>query len=175
MATTGRIMFWSLILSLTIAGSASAFDGRRTGFCLGFGAGVSRAGSGESNDALTGVQSTLDMGGGFSDQLLILYSGHSTFYRHRNTNVVWLIPTVVARYYFKPAVQSFYVFGGPAVTAGVAWDNSEAGAGYGGFGVTAGGGYQGSRHFQAELGGVRTSRYSSSFISAHATVSLVLF
>lgn len=177
MVRNGRFTLWLLILLLTVASSASAFDGKRTGFCLGFGAGpgtIIYFDDGESDHkTLSGFQTTLDIGAGISDQLLILYSGHTMFCMTGNSNLVWGTPTVIVRYYFKPTDRSFYVFGGPAAAAGVAWGSYETGFGFGGFGVAAGGGYQFGRQFQVELGAVLTNAPSNTTRTIHATVNLL--
>ena len=181
MKTNGRVTPWLLILLLTVAGSASAFDGKRTGFCLGFGAGlgtITYSDDGASDHkTLNGFQTTLDIGAGITDRLLILYSGHTTFNTTPDSpygEVIWNELTVIVRYYFKPAVRSFYIFGGPAAAVGVGWDDyGIGGGGLGGFGFAAGVGYQIDRHFQLELGAVITSGSNTSFRSFHATVNVM--
>jgi len=178
MKTNGRVTPWLLILLLTVAGSASAFDGKRTGFCLGFGAGlgtITYSDDGASDHkTLNGFQTTLDIGAGITDRLLILYSGHTAIYRAKGLPFVWGTPTVIVRYYFKPTDPSPYIFGGPAAAVGVGWDDyGIGGGGLGGFGFAAGVGYQIDRHFQLELGAVITSGSNTSFRSFHATVNVM--
>ena len=177
MAKNDRFTIWLLILQLTVVGSAGAFDGKRTGFCLGFGAGpgaITYFDDGESDrKTLNGIQTTLDIGAGISDQLLILYSGHTMFCMTGDVNLVWGTPSVIVRFYFKPTSRSFYVFGGPAMAAGVAWDSYETGFGFGGHGVAVGGGYQFGQQFQVELGTVLTSATNNTTRTIHATVNLI--
>jgi hypothetical protein len=168
---------WLLILLLTVAGSANAFDGKRTGFVLGFGAGLGTITFSDSDNTntLSGFQTTLNIGAGITDQILILYSGHTAFYKRKESNFVTGTPTVIARYYFTPTVRSFYVFGGTGFQVVLAWDDYETGGGFVGFGIAAGGGYQFSQHFGVELGAFRTSESGTPFTSIHAAVNVIGF
>jgi len=181
MAKNGRLILGLAILLLAFACPAHAFDGKRTGFCLGFGAGVGVITSHEegvpAHRSRTGLHTTLDIGAGISDQLLILFSGHLTENKGLTPyeEVVWCEPTLIFRYYFKPTVGSFYVFGGPAAAIGTGLLMSEEVFGVAGLGVTAGGGYQFSRKFQVQIGAVLTQGNQASFTSIHALATLPLY
>ena len=177
MARNGRLTLWLMIMLVAVAGSANAFDGNRKGFWLGFGAGfgsISISDQGPDN-SLSGFQTSLDIGAGITDQLLILYSGHTSFYSADGLNLVWGTPTVILRYYFTPTVNSFYIFGGPAVAAGIGWDQYDAGAGFGGLGGTVGTGYQFGRHYQVQLGVLLTHSEQTSYNAFHATMNVAWF
>jgi hypothetical protein len=182
MTTNVRYTPWLLILLLTVAGTANAFDGKRTGFCLGFGAGLATIKSDEVgvpvHQTRTGFQTTLDVGAGITDQLLILFSGHFTVNSTTDPpydKLIWGEPTLIVRYYFKPTAPSFYISGGPAVALGTGLLISEEMFGAGALGVTAGAGYQYSRKLQLQIGAVRTQGNATIFTSLHATANLALF
>lgn len=166
-----------LLLLVTITGSANAFDGNRKGFWLGFGAGygsISISDEGPDN-TFAGVHTSLDIGAGLTDQLLILYSGHSSFYDENASSLVWGTPTIILRYYFSPSVNTLYLFGGPAAAFGIGWDQSGGGAGFGGLGGTVGAGYQFGRHFQLQVGAILTNSEQTSYSAFHATVNVAWF
>ncbi len=180
MIPKGRFALGMLFL-LTIVSSATAFDGKRTGFYLGFGAGWGAITSphdiGADQQNLNGIETTLDIGVGISDQLLVLYSGHSTIHPTNDLILMWNAPSVIVRYYANPTSRSFYVFGGPTVEILAVLTGEYGGVGFEGVGVSVGGGYQFGRHFQMEVGANLTDGGTTgdSFTALHATVNLALY
>jgi hypothetical protein len=139
--------------------SVSAFDGRRSGFILGGGAGLAYAtvegNRYHSRYETVGGQTVFIIGGGVSRQVTISYTGLQFWGNFDSREVGFaLLPSAEVRYFLSPVAPS--AFG--ALGFGLAvYDNNtgewELGAG---FAPHIGFGYEFARHYSAELDMVYT-------------------
>ena len=112
----------TLLFMILFIESASGYDNHRRGFVFGAGVGIGiqdeeRIFVEDATDL--GIQSDINIGHGFSDQLIIHYSGKQfwSLGRTRFTFFTQGNPHVTLTYFFKPSAPSFFVGGaiGPGV------------------------------------------------------------
>jgi hypothetical protein len=129
----------------------NAFDGQRSGFILGGGAGSSFRSRAET----VGLQTAFIIGGGVSDQVTISYTGLQFWGKSTSSEVGFaLLPSAEVRYYLSPNSPS--AFGGFGFGLAV-YDNDTGEWGIGaGFAPHLGVGYEFARHYSAELEVVHT-------------------
>ena len=156
-----------LIAIAVMATSATAFNGERKGFILGFGAGVSWSSfKGEvegfdlgDTETKFGIGTDFKIGAGINDQLLIYYVNRVAWLKSDNftsngdlledITIASSVGLVGISYYFKTEAPAWYVVGAIGVSTWSAplESNSEM---FTGFGVTGGVGYEFTPHWSLE-------------------------
>lgn len=145
----GFVVVISGIVLVSVFQSAGAFDGKRQGFVLGFGAGVGVSAFDTGGSARQwGVHTNLKAGWGLNDQTMLYYSGHSFVTAEAGVGnaTILLEPSAALSYYFDPDAPSFYVTGGLGISGDLNVDGFSPGPH-----VMAGVGYELLRHWSAEL------------------------
>jgi hypothetical protein len=145
-----------VVLALGCTESASAFDGQRQGFLLGFGVG---AGSYkiEDRDSKAGLVTDLKIGYGFTDQFQLFYTNKVTWRSADDWDGDGLIlhglTGIGANYYFRPAAPSFFVGGGLGLASHgfISTDSDVDSESDSGFGFYLGGGFEFARHLNVEF------------------------
>jgi opacity protein-like surface antigen len=149
---------------VSTASAAFAFNGKRGGFILGFGAGASmtsykyRYDSGFTQDASSdgtsdreskfGIGTDFKIGGGFNDQFLLYYVNRVAWFKDGVT-LVHSVGLLGASYYLKTEAPAWYIVGAIGMST---WDapfesNSTS---LTGFGLTGGVGYEFTKHWSLE-------------------------
>jgi hypothetical protein len=154
------VLSW-FVLASTFRG-ATAFDGNRKGFLLGYGLGAGVLAS----ENLWGLHSNLKIGGGVTDRLLIYYSGHSAIFE----SGVLLEPTAAVSYYPFSGMQALFVTGGVGATI----VGSVMGTSAGGH-ILAGAGFELSRHWNVELSVINIFSDPDWTVHAALTINIIGF
>jgi opacity protein-like surface antigen len=145
-------------IALLTPAYALAFDGNHRGFLLGLGLGfgsakqtVSSGGASVSNTE-SGVATSLKIGGGINDQVLLYYSNRVVFYSTNGAtdhSFYQGMSAAACTYYLEPVGPSFFFSGELGI--GVIRDrDSDDDASDTGFGFGLGAGYEFSPHFSVE-------------------------
>jgi hypothetical protein len=160
---------WALVFVwvVVLAGSADAFDNRKKGFILGGGLGA--AGTtfsqeieeggvvvGESeSETKAGLLTDFKIGYGPSEQMLIYYFSHVTWFSIENVfeNDVTIangVGGLGVTYFFRPFAPTWFIVGGIGLSS---WgtpfeENSESMTG---FGIWVGAGHEFKEHWMVEL------------------------
>ena len=100
--------------------AANAFDDKRKGLSLGFGAGFHYLGNhvlfdgdgGVIYEGQTGIASSFRIGGGINEQVSIFYTRNASWYNVNGELAVIGLTGVEASYYFSPEVPSKYLIAG---------------------------------------------------------------
>lgn len=161
-----RVFSLLLIFSLlsVLPCNLSAFDSKRKGFVLGFGAGPGF--TSYSSDYYPYSKSTLGMvtdfkiGLGVSDRLLILYSNKVVWFSFQDP--VWGssqttltgITSVGLSYFFKPTAPCFFISGGIGGSFWTPFQTTYFSGSWIGSGFYCGVGYESSPHFYIEISGI---------------------
>lgn len=128
---------------------ASAWDGKRKGFLLGYGAGIGWADYERNRHGTQrGVNTNLKIGWGVNDKTLIYYSGHSFLTTEGGGGGVTLLvqPTATVSYYFSSDSPA------PYATAGIGFGGDINVDGFRpGFHAIVGLGYEAFRHWSLEF------------------------
>lgn len=145
-------------LVVIIALDASAFDGKRKGFTLGFGVGAGAANIEkissyrEYKDSIYGICTDLTLGWGVSDKVIIHYAGRQQFFFDENG---WFVgfPGLGISFFVEQQAPSVLIMVGAGGFAGVGIESVGLGSAHsvGGVGPYFGIGYEWSRHFAAEF------------------------
>jgi hypothetical protein len=174
--TTKRLALIGCLVS-TIAAPAGAFDGSRKGFVLGGSAGLSLTRlsfSGpryeDRSESFAGFGADFKIGGAFSDQVALYYTGRGALFGRDSTTWLHLVGLAGVSYYFKPTAPSWYLVGsiGPwdllDVNSFVTANESSA------LGVSAGVGHEFAPHWGIEvtfnIGARNEGLAASSFVAA---------
>jgi hypothetical protein len=145
------------------AGGASAFDGKRSGFVLGFGAGAgwtsftrtvdtgTYSESSDRQDKLS-VGTDFKIGAGIGDRFLLYYVNRVAWFQVEDAFFdkdlkYAAVGLLGASYYFGDASPSFYLLGLVGTSNWVSFDD---GGSMMGFGVGAGAGWEFTRHWSVE-------------------------
>ena len=153
-------------LVMVAAGTARAFDGKRSGFILGFGLGggyshvtqtLSSTGTGEKLSTTAdkyGVASEFKIGAGIGERFQLYYANRMNWFSAENAlkeTVTFTsgVGLVGVSYYLEDETPSFYVLGLVGIST---WDTplEEYSDPSYGFGIGAGAGWEFTRHFSLE-------------------------
>ena len=151
-----RSLVLALLLAAFAASPATAFDGRRDGFILGFGAGPGNVfEAGDASDDVTGVFTDFKIGAGIGDRTVLHYSGKQLWGKDRGNPFFDMFPLVALTRYTRADGPSTFWSVGAGVCIFVESLGSEV-AGGGGPAAYVGGGYEFARHWSFEVGLNRT-------------------
>ncbi len=164
---------------------ASAFDGERGGFVLGFGAGVGLTSFTQTIDDFDGAAtsdrqnefslgSDFKIGGGIGDRFLLYYVNRIAWLNvdndlYRNEMIVNGVGLLGASYYFQETAPSWYVLGLLGIST---WGSLDEGDSEAGFGVGAGAGWEFTRHWSVEAT-INWGKPSEDWVETNAVSFLV--
>jgi hypothetical protein len=158
--------------ALALAAPATeAFDGRREGFVLGFGAGAGYVGY---DTGLAGLATRLDVGVGLDDRTLVHYAGRQVLHSSDGLLFTQAFPLLGVTHHLKPEAPGPFLTGGLGGAFLIAFDHGEVGVGEG---LTAfgGGGFEFTRHWTVELDVAYTSTPGKGVTSVLATVGFLSY
>jgi hypothetical protein len=161
------VILFCLITMAGITTHVDAFDGQRKGFILGGGLGLGSTDFEQSIDvgpfsSVSGGESTFSFQTNFkigyapSEQMEIYYFSHQAFFGmenilRNNVTIASGVGGAGVTYFFKTQVPSFFIAGGIGMAMWALPFESNADT-WTGFGLTASGGYEFSRHVSFEVG-----------------------
>jgi hypothetical protein len=152
--------FLLVLVAAVDASPAHAFDGRREGFMLGFGAGYGGLDAPQFvHDNASGIATRLEIGVGLSDRWMVHYAGKQVLDLGEDGHVQ-LLPMVGVTHYLKSDAGSLLLTAGGGVSL-LAEDGQENFNG--GSSLFVGAGYEFARHWNVEVD------YVNSFDTAATT------
>lgn len=167
-----RILGIALVLTLLGAADARAFDGRRQGFVLGFGAGPGKLIDTEGDFDVAGVQTDLKIGSGINDRTIIQYTGKQFWHTENSIFYTQAFPMLGVTRYLKPTGPSAFVSGAAGASI-LAFFTGEEGGLSGGIAAYAGGGYELARHWNVEIGVIGTWPEGVGLYDVHLTINVL--
>lgn len=196
-----RLITMLLLLLVTAATSASAFDGKRKGFVLGIGIGyspsvkteveaIAGAGSGAEGAFLGAAEGTEEalagqfiIGLAFDEHNMLVYEGNAGYYYYEglggngdNLDILQGFNAIVWYRYWGAVGSSFFTAVGAGLTY---WDTNYTDVNTGKFGYLIGAGYEFTPHLQlgAYMGRGQTSNTAFpplEFQGTHTNLSILL-